>query len=229
MSAIALSAASGAGVVQLHRMAGSGGHLGDASAHGAAADHGDDAGTIKCCRHRLISLELRRTLFHERIDAFTVVVRCCRVRACSRAPGCSCCSSVLDGLAYSACLVHARPLVGAVAKCRAMASLPRHSASSVDAFPDQAPAFRAFSALQLVAQQRQAHGARGAEQARQEVGAAGIRDQAELQKASTKEADLAAITMSQASARLAPAPAATPLTAQITGIGRLRSASTSGA
>ena len=50
-----------------------------------------------------------------------------------------------------------------------------------------------------------------------------------LQNASMKLADLAASTMSQASARLAPAPAATPLTAQITGIGSARSDSTSGA
>jgi hypothetical protein len=44
-----------------------------------------------------------------------------------------------------------------------------------------------------------------------------------------KLADFAASTMSQASARLAPAPAATPFTAQITGIGRVRRVVTSGA
>ena len=49
-----------------------------------------------------------------------------------------------------------------------------------------------------------------------------------LQNAWMKLADFAAMTMSQASARLAPAPAATPLTAQTTGIGSERSASTSG-
>ena len=43
-----------------------------------------------------------------------------------------------------------------------------------------------------------------------------------------KLADFAAMTMSQASAMFAPAPAATPLTAQTTGIGSARSASTSG-
>ena len=41
-------------------------------------------------------------------------------------------------------------------------------------------------------------------------------------KACTKLAERAAKTMSQASARLAPAPAATPLTAQTTGIGKAR-------
>ncbi|MNT35386.1 hypothetical protein D3C72_1714120 [compost metagenome] len=50
-----------------------------------------------------------------------------------------------------------------------------------------------------------------------------------LQNTSTKLADLPAMTMSQASARLAPAPAATPLTAQITGMGKAFKASTSGA
>ncbi len=49
-----------------------------------------------------------------------------------------------------------------------------------------------------------------------------------LQNAWMKLADFAAITMSHASAMFAPAPAATPLTAQTTGSGRLRSASTSG-
>ena len=49
-----------------------------------------------------------------------------------------------------------------------------------------------------------------------------------LQNAWMKLADFAAITMSQASAMFAPAPAATPLTAQTTGIGSARSASTSG-
>ena len=49
-----------------------------------------------------------------------------------------------------------------------------------------------------------------------------------LQNAWMKLADFAAMTMSQASAMLAPAPAATPLTAQTTGIGSARSASTSG-
>ena len=45
---------------------------------------------------------------------------------------------------------------------------------------------------------------------------------------SMKLADFAAMTISQAKARLAPAPAATPFTAQITGIGSERSPSTSG-
>ena len=49
-----------------------------------------------------------------------------------------------------------------------------------------------------------------------------------LEKAWMKLADLAATTMSQASAMFAPAPAATPFTAQTTGNGRCRSASTSG-
>ena len=43
-----------------------------------------------------------------------------------------------------------------------------------------------------------------------------------------KLAERAAMTRSQASAILAPAPAATPLTAAITGIGSARSVSTSG-
>ena len=49
-----------------------------------------------------------------------------------------------------------------------------------------------------------------------------------LLKAWMKDADFAAITRSQASARLAPAPAATPLTAAIVGTGRLCSERTSG-
>ena len=49
-----------------------------------------------------------------------------------------------------------------------------------------------------------------------------------LLKAWMKLADFAAITMSQASATFAPAPAATPFTAQTTGIGRACSVSTSG-
>ena len=43
-----------------------------------------------------------------------------------------------------------------------------------------------------------------------------------LQNASMKLADFAAMTMSHANAMLAPAPAATPLTAQTTGIGSAR-------
>ena len=43
-----------------------------------------------------------------------------------------------------------------------------------------------------------------------------------LQKAWMNLADRAAITISAASARLAPAPAATPFTAQTTGMSRLR-------
>jgi hypothetical protein len=43
-----------------------------------------------------------------------------------------------------------------------------------------------------------------------------------------KRADFPAMTMSQASAMLAPEPAATPLTAQITGNGKARSLRTSG-
>jgi hypothetical protein len=50
-----------------------------------------------------------------------------------------------------------------------------------------------------------------------------------LQKACTKLAERAAITTSHASAMLAPAPAATPLTAAITGSGKFCSASTRGA
>jgi len=50
-----------------------------------------------------------------------------------------------------------------------------------------------------------------------------------LQNACTKLAERAAITMSHASAMLAPAPAATPFTAQTTGSGSSRSVSTSGA
>ena len=49
------------------------------------------------------------------------------------------------------------------------------------------------------------------------------------QNACTKLADRAAITMSHASAMLAPAPAATPFTAQTTGTGRSASVCTSGA
>jgi len=49
-----------------------------------------------------------------------------------------------------------------------------------------------------------------------------------LQNAWMKLADFAATTISQASARFAPAPAATPLTAQTTGSGSARNASTSG-
>ena len=49
-----------------------------------------------------------------------------------------------------------------------------------------------------------------------------------LLKAWMKEALLAAITKSQASARLAPAPAATPFTAQMTGFSSCRMARTIG-
>ena len=49
-----------------------------------------------------------------------------------------------------------------------------------------------------------------------------------LLKAWMNDAEDAATTRSQASARLAPAPAATPFTAAIVGIGSARSASTSG-
>ena len=49
-----------------------------------------------------------------------------------------------------------------------------------------------------------------------------------LENAWMKVADLAAMTISQASAMFAPAPAATPLTAHTTGNGSRRSASTSG-
>ena len=47
-------------------------------------------------------------------------------------------------------------------------------------------------------------------------------------KACRNFADLAATTMSQASATFAPAPAAAPLTAQMTGFGSARKARTSG-
>ncbi len=49
-----------------------------------------------------------------------------------------------------------------------------------------------------------------------------------LQNAWMKLADFAAMTMSHASARLAPAPAATPFTAQTTGSGSARKPRTSG-
>ena len=49
-----------------------------------------------------------------------------------------------------------------------------------------------------------------------------------FENACTKLAERAAITRSQASAMFAPAPAATPLTAAMTGMGSARSASTSG-
>ena len=49
-----------------------------------------------------------------------------------------------------------------------------------------------------------------------------------LQKAWTKLAERAASTMSQASAMLAPAPAATPFTAHTTGKGKLRKRRISG-
>ncbi len=91
------------------------------------------------------------------------------------------------------------------------------------------PQAAACSAGQLVAQQRQPHA-----RAHRRPAAAGTRCRPNResapawQKACTKLALRAAMTISQASAMLAPAPAATPLTAAITGMGKLCSASTSG-
>jgi hypothetical protein len=70
-------------------------------------------------------------------------------------------------------------LVGAAAKCSAIAIASNHQGFVRHAAPDQAPLLGLLG-RQLVAQQGQAHRARRADQARQHPGAAGIRDQAQL-------------------------------------------------
>ena len=68
-----------------------------------------------------------------------------------------------------------------------------------------------------LAEHRQLRGARRPDEPRQEVRAREVWDEADADKACTKVADSAAMRMSQANARENPAPAATPLTAAITG------------
>ena len=110
-------------------------------------------------------------------------------------------------------------LVGAVASWAAILSTGRGEIGIVDALPDQAP-FGGFFGGQLFRQEGEAHGAGHADPLGQEPGAAGIGDEADLGKAWRKEADLAAITRSQARATEAPAPAAMPLTAAMVGTRR---------
>ena len=93
--------------------------------------------------------------------------------------------------------------------------------------PDHAPAFRLLRRHRLGGQ-RQRAGARRADQAWQDPGAARSGTRPILANDCTKFALRAARTMSQASAMLQPAPAATPLTAATTGNGSPRSFRTSG-
>ena len=69
----------------------------------------------------------------------------------------------------------------------------------------------------------------GTDETRQEVRAAGVRDQPQFAERLQEARASLAMTRSQASAKLQPAPAATPFTAAITGIGNARIVFTSGA
>ena len=89
-----------------------------------------------------------------------------------------------------------------------------------DGLPDHAPGGGLVGGDGL-GEERGAHGAGEADLAGQPVGAAGVGDQADAGEGLDEDGGVARrSTTSQASARLAPAPAAAPLTAAMVGIGQ---------
>ena len=89
-----------------------------------------------------------------------------------------------------------------------------------DGLPDHAPV-GGRRARDRLGEEGGAHRAGEADLARQPVGAAGVGDQADAGEGLEEgRANSVAMTTSQASARLAPAPAAVPLTAAMVGIGQ---------
>lgn len=131
-------------------------------------------------------------------------------------------------LACKARLVKARPLVGAREKCCARFSRVVSNASSAThcQIRPQASAWRALSLSPSMASPMAR--ARPTRRGSTKVPpVSGIRPS--LQNDWMKLADSLAMTMSPAKARLAPAPAATPLTPTTTGIGKAFRRRTSGA
>jgi hypothetical protein len=127
----------------------------------------------------------------------------------------SCCSSVWPGAACMAWRVRTSALVGMVASCCGQlvhrGARTRHLPRP---FPDQAP-FGGLFGGQFVGQQGQAHGARHADALRQEPGAAGVRNQADLAEGLQEGGRLGWQSPDRRPAPpLAPAPAAMPLTAR---------------
>ena len=168
--------------------------------------------------------EARRALVEERGDAFAIVGAAAELALQRRARASSCASSVLPADACSARLIAASPRVGACASCASSASTVGREARASSTHFQISPHSAACSAESLSPSIASPIARARADEARQEVRAAGIGDRPILQNAWMKLADRAAMTMSQASAMFAPAPAATPLTAHTTGNGSARSA-----
>ena len=126
--------------------------------------------------------------------------------------------------ALSACLISARPCVGATAKCSQIlvASYMRTSSSTARQIRPQLAALSAGKSCASRARPRARASPtrRGRNQVPPESGISPTRAKDWMNFALRL-----AITMSQASAMLQPAPAATPLTAATTGKGRFRSLS----
>ena len=135
--------------------------------------------------------------------------RHCRACAASRARRRAASGANCPAEACSASLIAARPRVGACAKCaRSFSVAAGSSASSTHCqIRPHCAACSAESFSPRSAGRARARGRQGA----QEIRAPASGTSPSLQNAWMKLADFAATTMSQASARLAPAPAATPL------------------
>ena len=151
--------------------------LRDAGAHGAGADHGD--GNRRSRAPPSAPSKRRRALGHERAPRPRGSPRCGPPRAAGRARGRAARRGALVADASSARLIRPRPLVGWVARWRAsaVASAIRRSSSTTRQIRPQASACSAASGSPSSARPR---ARAAADQARQDVGAAGIRDQAEL-------------------------------------------------
>src|SRR5450830_582177 len=174
-----------------------------------------------------VSLELRCALFHEGGHAFAVIVAVTEIAHHARFQR----QLLRQGIGTAG----GQRLLGigqAPGRCRGKVhgQLARFFGQLrvVHAFPDQAPVLGLSAVSFSPSMARPMARAEPIKRGRKKVPpVSGIRPS--LQNTSTKLADLPAMTMSQASARLAPAPAATPLTAQITGMAKAFSANTSGA
>src|SRR5262245_37759905 len=208
------------------------GHAGD-QAFRHIHPHGTEAGNTHAQRllvarlhhdFRPVKFVLRFSIKASTPSAASGVRLAARWRSRSRS---SWASSELPAEAFSACLISARPCVGALAKCsHNLCASPAKAASSRHFQIN--PHCSAFSAESGSAKRakpfaRELTTSRGRNQVPPESGMSPTRA-----KDWMKLADRAATTMSQASAMLAPAPAATPLTAATTGKARLRNLRTKG-
>ena len=196
--------------------------------HGTCADDGDLGGA----RQRVATLfpgEPRRALVEERRDAFAVVRAAPQFRATAGALEVAQLRLRVSALApeCDAFRVAVQSRGSALRQLRgSTVALAPGSASSTH-FQDRGPspppaAPTACRRASLAPSRARCPTSRGRKRS------AGVRNQPDLAKRLDEARRLAATTRSQASAMFAPAPAATPLTAQTTGMGNDRSASTSG-